>query len=193
VAAWQWGNGHKTYRDYDADGRLASWEYRNGTSILRRNLTWDDANRITAIGDPADAADSHAYGYDNLDRLTTAQSGAAVPTTRQYAYDAIGNRQNATVDGALTNYGYATGSNQLLNLTGATSRSYTYETVGNPTQIDGRTATFNLTNRLTKLADGATTVASYKLNGLGQRVAKTIGTTTTRYFYDDEGAAKRVS
>ncbi len=187
VAAWQWGNGHMTYRDHDADGRLASWEYRNGTSILRRDLTWDDGNRITAIGDPADAANSHAYGYDNLDRLTTAQSGAAVPTTRQYAYDAIGNRQNATVDGALTNYGYATGSNQLLNLTGATSRSYTYDAAGNPTQIDGRTATYNLANRLTKLADGATTVASYKLNGLGQRVAKTIGSTTTRYFYDDEG------
>jgi RHS repeat-associated protein len=187
VAAWQWGNGHKTYRDHDHDGRLVTWEYRNGASILRRDLTWDDANRITAIADPADAANSHTYGYDVLDRLTTAQSGAAVPTTWQYGYDALGNRQNATIDGALTNYGYGTTDNRLQNLTGATSRSYTYDAAGNPVQVDGRTSTYNLANRLTRLADGATTVASYKLNGLGQRVAKTVGSTTTRYVYDEQG------
>jgi YD repeat-containing protein len=187
VANWDWSNGHTTYRDYDADGRIVSWEFRNGASILRRNISWDYANRITSIVDPADAANSHTYGYDVLDRLTTALSGATVPTTRQYAYDAIGNRQNATIDGALTNYGYSASSNQLLNLTGASSRTYTYDAVGNPIQIDARTATYSLANRLTKLADGAATVATYKLNGLGQRVAKTIGSTTTRYFYDEQG------
>ncbi|MEO8486121.1 MAG: RHS repeat-associated core domain-containing protein [Betaproteobacteria bacterium] len=187
IALWQWANGHTTYRDYDLDGRLETWEYRNGASIVRRDLTWDHANRITAITDPSDAANSHAYGYDALDRLNTAQSGAPVPTTRQYAYDPIGNRQNATIDGALTNYGYSPSSNQLLNLTGATSRSYTYDAIGNPVHLDGRTSTYNLANRLVKLADGAVTVATYKLNGLGQRVAKTLGSTTTRYFYDEQG------
>ena len=86
VSVWQWGNGHKTYRDHDLDGRLATWEYRNGASVLRRELTWDHANRITAIANPADATDSGSYGYDVLDRLTSALRGGV---SRGYGYDAI--------------------------------------------------------------------------------------------------------
>jgi RHS repeat-associated protein len=187
VSVWQWGNGHKTFRDHDLDGRIASWEYRNGTSVLRRDLTWDAASRVTSVADPASPSNSHSYGYDVLDRLTTALSGAATPTTRQYGYDAIGNRLNETADGALTNYGYGPDSHRLLNLTGATTRSYTYDGVGNPVTIDARTHTYNLANRLAKIAQGSATIATYKVNALGQRVAKTLGSTTTRYVYDEQG------
>jgi RHS repeat-associated protein len=142
---------------------------------------------VTSVADPASPSNSHSYGYDVLDRLTTALSGAATPTTRQYGYDAIGNRLNETADGLLTNYGYGPDSHRLQNLTGATTRSYGYDGAGNPVTIDARTHTYNLANRLTKIAQGATTIASYKHNALGQRVAKTIGSTTTRYVYDEQG------
>ncbi|MBK7333033.1 MAG: hypothetical protein IPI87_12055 [Betaproteobacteria bacterium] len=187
VSVWQWGNGHKTFRDHDLDGRIANWEYRNGTSILRRDLTWDAASRVTGVADPASPSNSHSYGYDVLDRLTTALSASPSPTTRQYGYDAIGNRLNETADGALTNYGYGPDSHRLLNLTGATTRSYTYDGVGNPVTIDARTHTYNLANRLAKIAQGSATIATYKVNALGQRVAKTLGSTTTRYVYDEQG------
>ena len=40
------------YRDYDSDGRLITWEYRNGSSILRKDQSFDLAGRIIAIADP---------------------------------------------------------------------------------------------------------------------------------------------
>ncbi len=98
-------------------------------------------------------------------------------------YDSRGRMTSRNVGGETTVYTYDLAG----QLTGATSRSYTYDAAGNPVQVDGRTSTYNLANRLTRLADGATTVASYKLNGLGQRVAKTVGSTTTRYVYDEQG------
>jgi len=187
VSVWQWGNGRKTWRDHDLDGRIASWEYRNGASILRRDLSYDAASRVAGVTDPASAPNTHTYDYDVLDRLTTALSAAATPTTRQYGYDAIGNRLSETADGLITNYGYGPDSHRLQNLTGATTRNYTYDGAGNPVAIDARTHTYNLANRLTKIAQGSTTIASYKLNALGQRVAKTVGSTTTRYVYDEQG------
>lgn len=182
VSVWQWGNGHKTYRDYDHDGRLVTWEYRNGTSILRRDLTWDTANRITAIADPANAASSATYGYDAIDRLTSALSSAS---SKSYGYDAIGNRTTTTIDAATTTYAYPGTSNRLSSLSGATSRSYTYDAAGNPTLIGANDYGYSLANRLTQVSGGAS--ASYQINALGQRVAKTVGTTTTRYVYDEQG------
>ena len=35
VSVWQWGNGHKTYRDHDADGRLAGRHPRVGSVTAR--------------------------------------------------------------------------------------------------------------------------------------------------------------
>ena len=185
ASVWQWGNGHKTYRDHDTDGRLSSWEYRNGTSILRRDLTWDNANRITAITDPASAANSSTYGYDVLDRLTSALAGTTPATSRGYGYDAIGNRTTSTVDAASTTYAYPATSHRLASLTGATTKSYTYDGAGNPTLAGTLTYDYNLANRMASVAGGAS--ATYQINALGQRVAKTIGTTTTRFVYDEQG------
>ncbi|MFO1284604.1 MAG: RHS repeat-associated core domain-containing protein [Burkholderiales bacterium] len=182
VSVWQWGNGHKTYRDHDADGRLTTWEYRNGASILRRDLTWDNANRITAIADPGNGTNSATYGYDVLDRLTSALANGV---TRGYGYDAIGNRTASNVDAASTTYTYPGTSHRLQSLTGATTRSYAYDAAGNPTQIDAAVHGYNLANRLTSVS--STSSASYKVNALGQRVAKTVDGVTTRYVYDEQG------
>ena len=182
VSVWQWGNGHKTYRDHDLDGRLSTWEYRNGASILRRELTWDHANRITAIANPADATDSGSYGYDVLDRLTSALVNGV---SRGYGYDAIGNRTQSNVDAASTTYTYPGTSHRLQSLTGATTRSYVYDAAGNPTQIEAAVHGYNLANRLTSVSSASS--ASYAINGLGQRVAKTVDGVTTRYVYDEQG------
>ena len=54
-----------------------------------------------------------ACGYDSRDRLTLAQKGSPVSSTQQFAYDAVGNAQNITVDGALTNLTFGSDSDQL--------------------------------------------------------------------------------
>ncbi len=187
LRAWQWGNGLYTFRDYDADGRLTTWEFRNGTSILRNDLTWDLANRITALVDPAAVSLGCTFQYDSLDRLAVARNGNPVASTQQFGYDAVGNRLNFTKDGAVTNYGYAASSNQLLNLTGATARTYVYDAAGNPTMIGSLGYVYNNANRLVNVKNGTATVASYKVNALGQRVQKVAGGSTTRFVYDEQG------
>ena len=180
---WHWGNGLYSFRDYDTDGRLAAWEFRNGSSILRSELTWDTASRITAVNDPATATIKGAYQYDNLDRLTVAQKGNPVTSTQQFGYDAVGNRSSKNVDSQVTNYTYPGSSNQLAALTGVGAKSYTYDAAGNPTAIGANSYVYNLANRLVAV----TGVASYTVNALGQRLTKTVGATTTLFVYDEQG------
>ena len=124
LSSWLWANGLFTFRNYDRDGRVASWEFRNGASILRKEQTFDAANRIVAIRDPSYLGASQAYQYDPLDRLTVAQTGIPPSHTQQFAYDAVGNRLTITIDNSITNSAYATSNNQLQTLTGSLPTSY---------------------------------------------------------------------
>jgi RHS repeat-associated protein len=180
IAAWQWGNGLHTFREYDTDGRIADWEFRNGTSVLRNNLTWDAAGRIATIADPTNAALQGSYQYDVLDRLTVAQKGNPVSTTQQYGYDAVGNRVNITTDGRIDNLTYGATSNQLVALSG----------VLNPDPLNGdsnRSFVYNLANRLVQVQSGTRSLGKYQVNALGQRIAKTVAGDTTRFVYDEQG------
>jgi len=187
ISTWQWGNGLVMLRVYDTDGRVTSWEYRNGTSILRNDVSWDVAGRVTGNTNPADATLGCVFQYDALDRLSVSQQGSPTVATQQFNYDKTGNRTNFTANGLVTNYSTAASSNQLLALIGATARSYVYDGAGNPTTIGGMTYTYNNANRLTKVMNGAMTLATYKVNALGQRVEKVAGGVTTRYVYDEHG------
>ena len=119
VSAWRWSNGLFSFRDYDLDGRIATWEFRNGVSLLRKDQSFDLAGRIVGIADPNNPTASQAYQYDVLDRVTVAQSGSPPAHTQQFNYDALGNRQNVTIDGAVANLTYAAASNQLQQMTGS--------------------------------------------------------------------------
>jgi RHS repeat-associated protein len=180
LSAWHWGNGLFTFRDYDTDGRLADWEFRDGTSILRKNQSFDAASRITAIADPNAPAASQAYQYDVLDRLSMAQSGSPVTHTQQFTYDAVGNRLNITTDGASINSLNSLNSNQLQLIVGAVPSNY----------YSGATAlvfTYNNANRLVTIQSSGSPLASYAVNALGQRVSKTAAGTTTAFVYDEQG------
>jgi RHS repeat-associated protein len=180
LAAWQWGNRLVTFRDYDTDGRLADWEFRNGVSVLRKNQSFDAASRITAIVDPNTPTASQAYQYDALDRLTVAQSGNPVTHTQQFGYDAVGNRQNATIDGAVANLNYASTGNQLQQMTGAVSANY----------LNGASAltfAYNNANRLVQVQSTGATIGAYAVNAMGQRVSKTAAGAMTLFVYDEQG------
>jgi RHS repeat-associated protein len=179
LAVWYWGNGLKMWRDYDNDGRLITWEFRNGSSILRKDQSFDVASRITAIADPDNPPASQAYQYDVLDRLTVAQTGNPITHTQQFTYDSVGNRQNATLDGSSANL-YYNGSNRLQAMIGTVSAGY----------LNGATAlayTYNNANRLVQIQSNGTIIASYAVSALGQRVSKTVSGVTTFFVYDEQG------
>jgi RHS repeat-associated protein len=180
ISAWHWGNGLFEFRDYDKDGRLATWEFRNGSSLLRKDQTFDAASRITAVNDPNVPGSSQAYQYDVLDRLTVAQAGMLPTHTKQFAYDAVGNRLNVTLDSAVTNFAYSASSNRLQTLSGALPPGYL---LGAGTW----SFTYNNANRLTAVQSGVTTIATYRVNALGQRVSKNVGGLITYFVYDEQG------
>jgi RHS repeat-associated protein len=126
------------------------------------------------------------FGYDNLDRLTSA-SHPLLGTPQSFAYDAVGNRTTA---GNVTNAG-----NQL---TADATHSYQYDDNGNLTRKT-LLATGNYTqyeydaeNRLTKVEDfvaGNPTPAftsTYRYDGLGRRIERVANGQTKRYIYDGE-------
>jgi RHS repeat-associated protein len=114
-----------------------------------------------------------------LDRLTSAAQGS---NTWGYSFNGIGDRLTSTTNSATTNYSYFTSTHRLQTLSGAQSKSYTFDNAGNMTS-DGTTSwTYAGNNR--PLTAGSLNVL---INALGQRVKKDNGSTTTRFVYDEAG------
>ena len=85
---WTWGNSTTSSRTFDTDGKVTQI-----VSAATKNYGYDDAFRITGITDAGTPANSYTYGYDLLDRLTSA---VKTGTTRGWTYDANGNRLTET-------------------------------------------------------------------------------------------------
>ncbi|VAW36461.1 hypothetical protein MNBD_GAMMA01-195 [hydrothermal vent metagenome] len=135
---------------------------------------------------------NYIYGYDNLDRLTTADYPTLTDET--FTYDALGNRKTDSNTG-ITQWLYNQ-NNQLLN---SVNNQFTYD--ANGSQIEETDASgqllkqyiYNTENRLAEIKDeNNQTIATYYYDPLGRRLSKTItnpdtSTTTTYFHYNDEG------
>jgi len=131
-----------------------------------------------------DRRGNQAFGYDQLDRLTSA-SHPLLLDPQAFAYDAVG---NWTTNGSVVNAG-----NQL---TADANFAYQYDDNGNLTRktllATGNYSqyTYDAENRLTKVeefAAGNPTPAftsTYRYDGLGRRIEKVANGTTRRYVYD---------
>jgi len=174
---WSFGNGRLVSRGYDADNRLVSYPLGGST----RSLAFDDAGRITHIGDSSPAL-NQTMGYDVLDRLT----GWATQLYNQgYSYDAGSNRTSATYGTSSFSHSVAPASNRLQSVAGPTPKTYQHDAAGNVIH-DGRTSfAYNDRGRLAG-ASNAQGTTSYLINGLGQRSVKT-GSEGIRFVYDEGG------
>jgi RHS repeat-associated protein len=187
---------------YDAGGRLTQLALPNGVTTTE---TYDNADRlltvshvkkktslesitytVNAVGvrtKMTDSAGTTTWGYDNLDRLTSA--GYPNGDSASYAYDPVGNRTSLTFNGTTTTSTY----DQADRLTAAGSTSYTYDNNGNQrTKVAGGVTTtyaYDQLNRLTGVSGPIS--ASYNYNGDGRRVSKTVSGTTTNFTWDQTG------
>ena len=125
-----------------------------------RNLTWDQASRITGITVPGSTSPSitvpgvtnafslnQAFAYDQLDRLTNFNAGVAGATTlasgmallpnETFTYDGIGNRKTRTTQAPgvtstqATSYTHTTGKHWLQSSTGQVADTWAYDATGN--------------------------------------------------------------
>jgi RHS repeat-associated protein len=162
----------------------------------------DDAvGNVQTITDWLNSSQVATFGYDNLDRLTSAGTSAAGngQYTESYAYDSVtGNLSSKSGQGTYT---YTPGTHRVTG-TSSNNNSYGYDANGNMTSrvIGGVTYTlrYDEENRLIEAKNGSTVIAAYTYDGDGQRVKSVVngvatafvgnyyewnGTSATSYYY----------
>jgi YD repeat-containing protein len=181
VKSYTLGNGHVYTRSYDQDGRIAS--YTLGTTTYA--IGYDAANRIEFIADTTNPANSNNYGYDSLDRLTSAVTSS---TGYSYSYDAVGNRLSKTVGVGTDTYAYSPSSNRIASIAPASGplRSFVFDPNGSTTADGNNTYAYDTRGRMAQATSSVGTT-TYQVNALGQRVRKTNSSTDTVFHYDTRG------
>ena len=160
--------------------------------------TYDAAGNITQIVDASqtDTAATTTYGYDDLNRLTSAATSLAStsPFSRTYTYDALGNILTKSDQSGSYSYDGDLGVSMANPhaVTAIGSLTFTYDDNGNLlTDSDGLTNTWDYENRLSRSVENSVTV-DYEYDHTGQRVSKDNGTTTTIFassLYEEEGTS----
>jgi YD repeat-containing protein len=156
-----------------------------GTSSPFENLqklayTYDLAGNVQTLTEATNSGQTQTFGYDWLDRLTSAATSAAGTGqyNHTYQYNAIGNITSYNGNA----YTYGTKPHAV---TGAFGNTYTYDANGNQTSrvIGGTsyTQTFDYDNRLTGVAGGSVS-ATFVYDAEGDRVKGTVGSVTTVYL-----------
>ena len=185
--------GNPYRRSYDLDGRLAAMSLSSAsTGLTYQDLayTYDLAGNIKTITDAVAAGRSETYDYDELHRLTGATGAYG---TEGWDYDAVGNRTARTAGAVSETYAYDAFSNRLLNVAASGgTRTLTYGDSGNTaSDDDGAGAvldfSYDSTDRLVGVSQGAAVLGAYTHNALGQRVAKTAGGATTHFLHGLSG------
>ncbi len=126
---------------------------------------------IQEIRDQVNPSYSETYSYDNLYRLTHAESSV---WTASWSYDRSGNRLSQTTTGV--------SYSETLSISSISNRvnSWTYDAVGNVTNDGVHTYQYDAENRLIKIDGGST--AQYAYGPQGERISK-IAAGVTTYFY----------
>lgn len=187
------GNGVITTYTYSntANGTCPQQNFRTCTIAIGsfQTLTYSYDNSQIGVGNVTSVANTangnQAFVYDDLYRLTSATGPYGTLT---YAYDQIGNMtcnsQISACSQTSPNYTYppgGAGSALPHAVTTAGTNSYSYDLNGNMLQGAGRTMTYDLQNRPTRIiAVGGTT--NFVYDGGGGRVKKIVGSTTTLYI-----------
>jgi RHS repeat-associated protein len=86
---------------------------------------------------------------------------------------------------ASSTFTIATTSNRLSSVSGAISRTYSYDAAGHTTGYSGMTFGYSDAGRLTSVSGTAT--ASHVHNAMGERVKKVTGGATTYFVFDEAG------
>ena len=177
--SFTFGNGQTYTRGFDHDGRIASYTLATQTFAVG----YDVASRIQTIAENGVPGNTNTYGYDALDRLTSAVG----PSVNQgFTYDAVGNRLTKSFGAATSTYTYSGTSNRLSSITGSGPRTYTHDALGSVTADSVNTYSYDSRGRMTQ-AMGAAGPTDYQLNALGQRIRKANAQGDTVYHYDAQG------
>lgn len=180
VYAWRLGNGQPRMLTLDSDGRAQSIASPGKHDL---SIAYNANSTISSITDNVYQSLSTSFGYDNVDRLTSANRTTDPQT---FYLDQVGNRTSHVRNGSNYSFSLDGQSNRLLSVNGVGKwRNFGYDGVGNvlsENRDDGsRTYGYSNFNRLNTVSVNGVSVGEYRLNALDQRVWK-IGDGGERYF-----------
>jgi len=138
-----YANGVTETRTFDADYRETSRTDAGKIALQKLAWSYDSGNNVLGITDSVTTANTQSFGYDSLNRLTSA-SGAYGKLS--YIYDAIGNR---VLDSSTATFPALDGLGTMTSLT------------------------YNQTGRVSAVAAGSQQLAGYSYDAFGHRLART--------------------
>ncbi len=185
---------------YNAAGQLTSRTFTNGVvatntyspqrgwvqniqaakaGTTHQNLTYSYFNdgMIQSVTSTK-TMESWTYGYDDLHRLFTATNTDTPSLTQSFTYNEIG---NLTYNSQIGTYSYPLpGAARPHAVTGAGTRTYQYNAIGQMTSRNGTVIQWNGDGKPSSVGSVA-----FTYDGVGTRLKKVSGGQTTRYVGGD--------
>jgi RHS repeat-associated protein len=194
--ALSFGNGVAETRSFDLDYRETSLSDTGKNPVQQLGYSYDLADNVSSITNAVTAANSQVFGYDALNRLTSAAGSYG---TLGYTYDPIGNRSSDTspatfpvLDGLGSINGLAYNqAGRVSAVTAGTNQiaGYTYDAFGHRLARSGANAglyQYDLSGHLLEETDGqANPQADYIYLG-NQPIASVSPVSGNVYFLHDD-------
>jgi RHS repeat-associated protein len=127
-----YGNSMSRTMSHDTRYRPMEDTLTSATGVITDYLYQEDPGRnITQIHDATNAAYNRDFGYDDLNRLTTANSGASLWGSGSYQYDAMGNMTLLHLGSRVLSFTYAGSTPLLQTVIGIANTAVQYDAAGN--------------------------------------------------------------
>lgn len=186
VSQFVYGNGTAFVAEQNTRQMLSNFSYgAGGTPQLSEDLSYDANGNITTVTDLAGGPRNKSFGYDALNRLTSAQA-IGLWGSETYTYDPLNNLRMRLSAGQTLTYNYDI-TNKLTSISNGASmvNSFLYDNRGNVTSKNGNSLVFDQKNQLMQIPG----YDSYAYDAAGRRVTKTpaSGGSTVNYFYNQRG------
>jgi len=166
------GNGTTRIVQYDQRYRPLENKLTGPSGTIADYTYGEDAiGNITSIHDAVNPAYNRDLGYDDLNRLTTANSGASLWGAGTYAYDAMGNMTSSALGTWKSITASLVGSTPKLSsvVENGVSRGVSYDLIGSETAVGSATYSYSPRNQLTSEGNNA-----YAYDGRGVLTMATI-------------------
>jgi RHS repeat-associated protein len=195
VTSMAYGNGTTKTMQYDARYRVTENKLTTPVSVIADYLYQEDpAGDIAQIHDAKNAAYNRDFGYDDINRLTTANSGTSLWGAGTYQYDAMGNITSLHIGSRALSFAYVGSTPKIQSVSGSEPASVSYDNAGNDVTA-GRYSVRNLLDHIgnsdPRMEPGPS--VDYFYDGRGVRIMTSLtgippwgGTQTRRSVYSPE-------